>query len=155
MQKPRPIYITQKKLDELKAELSDLNSKLPAMIRETGEMAALGDRSENAGYQNAKALMRRTQNKIRYLEKLIPRCKITEKSNSGKVEIGSKVQIQDISSNQTYEYTIVDSLQADPAKGFISYHSPIAKILLGKSTGETVEHKTKRYFTSYKIVSIQ
>lgn len=155
MQKPSNIYVTQKKLDELIAELSDLKSKLPAMIKETGEMAALGDRSENAGYQNAKALMRRTQGKIRYLEKLIPRCKIAEKSNSGKVEIGSKVQIQDISLNQTYEYTIVDSLQADPAKGFISYHSPIAKILLGKSAGETVEHKTERFSISYKIVSVR
>lgn len=65
--KPDPIYLTQKGFDDYKVELQKLVDLEPSLIIEVQRTAAMGDRSENAGYQNAKHMLRKTQGRMRYL----------------------------------------------------------------------------------------
>ena len=149
------MYITYEGLQRYKEELFNLQNILPTLIKETGEMAALGDRSENAGYINAKAQMRRTQNRIRYLEDLIKHSKLIQNTSTEIINMGSTVKLLNKVNNNEEIYTIVDSIEADPTNNFISFHSPLGKLLLGKRKNESIILETSHFKTVYKILSIQ
>jgi transcription elongation factor GreA len=153
--KPDPVFVTQQKYNDLTAELKSLKAELPSLIKETGAMAALGDRSENAGYQNAKAKMRRTQRRIRYLERFIPICVVIKNKNLGVVDIGSKVTLKNVETNDLFTYTVVDSLEANPTKGYISFKSPIGKLVMGKKQGEKITLATPHLTSNYEVIKIQ
>lgn len=148
-------YLTKQGLNKYKTELINLQQILPSLIKETGAMAALGDRSENAGYINAKQIMRKTQARIRYLENLIKYATVIESTQNQHIQIGSKVQLQNTNNNTNETYTIVDSLEADPSKGFISYHSPLGILLINKKVNETVILTTPQFTSTYLITSIK
>lgn len=149
------MHITKQGLQKYTKELEQLIKALPAMIKETGAMAALGDRSENAGYINAKQIMRKTQARIRYLENLIKYATVIESTQNQHIQIGSKVRLKNTNNNTEETYTIVDSLEADPSKGFISYHSPLGVLLLNKKLNETVVLTTPQFTCTYVIISIK
>lgn len=148
------MYISKNGYKKYKSELEELQLKLPYLIKETGEMAALGDRSENAGYINAKQNMRKAQGRIRYLEDLLKHSKIIENNDKKTINIGSKVTILNIKDNVKSTYTIVDSLEADPLNSLISFHSPLGSALLNKTSGQNVVITTPTHTTEYKIILI-
>lgn len=148
------MYLTKQGFEKFKKELAELEEKLPAMIKETGVMASLGDRSENAGYHSAKALMRKTQARIRFLENLLKKSTLISKADNGKIGIGNTVTLLNLESGKEEKYTIVDSLEINLDKGFISFHSPLGKEMLGKKIAEKVMLKLPNKKIEYLITGI-
>lgn len=140
MSEKKPIYLTKKGLEELKIELDDLiNVKRPANIIAIKEARALGDLSENADYDSARDEQAQIEGRIQKLEKMIENAVIIEETSKDQVGIGSTVQIKYMDEeDETDEYQIVGSQEADPFMSKISNESPIAKALLNKKVGDIV-----------------
>lgn len=140
MNDKKPIYLTQKGYDELKVELDDLiNVKRPANIIAIKEARALGDLSENADYDSARDEQAQIEGRIQKIEKMLENAVIIEESSTDQVGIGSTVQIKYMDEDdETDEYQIVGSQEADPFMSKISNESPIAQALLNKRVGDIV-----------------
>lgn len=140
MSEKKPVYLTQKGLEELKAELDDLiNVKRPANIQSIKEARALGDLSENADYDAARNEQAVLEGRIKKIEQMLENYEIIEEASKDKVSLGSTVSIRYIDEDdETDEYMIVGSQEADPFASKISNESPIAKALMNHKVGETV-----------------
>lgn len=149
--------ITAEGLEELKNELEDLKIVKRKEISEKIKIAlAFGDISENAEYDEAKNEQANVEARIAKLELMIKNAKVIKESNKkGVINIGSKVKIKDIEYDETMEFTIVGSAEADPFKGKISNVSPLGKALIGKKIGETIEVASPEgIMIKYEIVGI-
>jgi transcription elongation factor GreA len=133
-----PHYITQAGLEKLKKEVEQLKSeKMPEIIERIARAKELGDLSENAEYQDAKDEQGFTAGRIVEIESIIRKAEIIEESdNKDIVSLGSKIKIT--CDNKEFEYTIIGSNEADPARGLISNESPLGKAFLGRKVGEKV-----------------
>lgn len=139
MANSKEIYLTADGLEKIKQELEYLKmEKRPEVIQSLKEARALGDLSENAEYDAARAAQAEVENKITELEVMIENAVVITENNTDKVSIGHKVTIKYVDDNETEEYTIVGSKEADPFNNKISNESPIAKALLNKKVGEIV-----------------
>ena len=140
MRGKKPVYLTQKGLEELKAELDDLiNVKRPANIQAIKEARALGDLSENADYDSARNEQAVLEGRIKKIEQMLENYEIIEESSKDKVSLGSTVAIRYIDEDdETDEYMIVGSQEADPFASKISNESPIAIALMNHKVGEIV-----------------
>ena len=136
----KPVYLTQKGLEELKEELDDLiNVKRPANIQSIKEARALGDLSENADYDAARNEQAVLEGRIKKIEQMLENYEIIEETSKDKVSLGSTVSIRYIDEDdESDEYMIVGSQEADPFASKISNESPIAKALMNHKVGETV-----------------
>lgn len=136
----KPVYLTQKGLEELKEELDDLiNVKRPANIQSIKEARALGDLSENADYDAARNEQAVLEGRIKKIEQMLENYEIIEEASKDKVSLGSTVSIRYIDEDdESDEYMIVGSQEADPFASKISNESPIAKALMNHKVGETV-----------------
>ena len=151
-----PVYLTQKGLDELKAELDDLiNVKRPANIIAIKEARSLGDLSENADYDAARNEQAQIEGRIQKLEKMIENAVVIEETAKDEVGIGSTVLISYIDDDDDDEYQIVGSQEADPFAGKISNESPIAKALLNKKVGDIVTVESPNGSYQVKITEIK
>ena len=152
MNDKKPIYLTQKGFDELKVELDDLiNVKRPANIIAIKEARALGDLSENADYDSARDEQAQIEGRIQKIEKMLENAVIIEETSTDQVGIGSTVQIKymDEDDDETDEYQIVGSQEADPFMSKISNESPIAQALLNRKVGDIVTVESPN--GSYKV----
>ncbi len=133
--------ITAEGLEELKNELEYLKITKRKEISEKIKVAlAFGDISENAEYDEAKNEQANVEARIAKLEQMVKNAKVIKTGKQkGVVSIGSKVTIKDLEFDETMEYIIVGSAEADPFKGKISNVSPLGKALLGKKIGEIIE----------------
>ncbi len=136
----KTVYLTQKGLDELKAELDDLiNVKRPANIQSIKEARALGDLSENADYDAARNEQAVLEGRIKKIEQMLENYEIIEETAKDKVGLGSTVSIRYIDEDdESDEYMIVGSQEADPFASKISNESPIAQALMNHKVGEIV-----------------
>lgn len=136
----KPVYLTQKGLEELKAELDDLiNVKRPANIQAIKEARALGDLSENADYDSARNEQAVLEGRIKKIEQMLENYEIIEEASKDKVSLGSTVAIRYIDEDDEIdEYMIVGSQEADPFASKISNESPIAVALMNHKVGEVV-----------------
>ena len=136
----KPVYLTQKGLEELKEELDDLiNVKRPANIQSIKEARALGDLSENADYDAARNEQAVLEGRIKKIEQMLENYEMIEETSKDKVGLGSTVSIRYIDEDdESDEYMIVGSQEADPFASKISNESPIAKALMNHKVGETV-----------------
>lgn len=133
--------ITAEGLEELKNELEYLKITKRKEISEKIKVAlAFGDISENAEYDEAKNEQANVEARIAKLELMVKNAKVIKAGKQkGVVSIGSKVTIKDLEFDETMEYFIVGSAEADPFKGKISNVSPLGKALIGKKIGEIIE----------------
>lgn len=140
MSTKKPVYLTQKGLEELKIELEDLiNVKRPANIQAIKEARALGDLSENADYDSARNEQAVLEGRIKKIEQMLENYEIIEEAAKDKVSLGSTVSIRYIDEDdETDEYMIVGSQEADPFASKISNESPIAIALMNHKAGEIV-----------------
>ncbi len=148
----KPVYLTQKGLDELKAELDDLiNVKRPANIQSIKEARALGDLSENADYDAARNEQAVLEGRIKKIEQMLENYEIIEETSKDKVGLGTTVSIRyiDEDDSETDEYMIVGSQEADPFASKISNESPIAQALMNHKVGEIVTVESPN--GSYKV----
>lgn len=153
------VLLTKEGFEKIKAEYEELVSvtrrEVAARIKEAREF---GDISENAEYDAAKNEQAELEERINKLEDMMRKAKIIEegKASRGKVNIGSKVKIKELSTKKEGEYVIVGSTEADPFENRISNESAVGRAIIGHKAGEIVEVEIKGRDTKlkYEIISI-
>ena len=144
------IYLTNEGFLEIEEELNHLKDvKRPEVIKALKEARALGDLSENADYDAARNEQAQIEGRILELEKILETAEIIEKRDTDKVGLGTTVVLRylDEDDDETEEYKIVGSKEADPSKNKISNESPLAKAIWGGKAGDerTVESPRGKY----------
>ena len=135
--KDNKVYLTDEGFLELEEELNELkNVKRPEVIKALKEARALGDLSENADYDAARAEQAQVEGRIQELEKIMENVHIIEKGETDKVSLGTTVKIKYVDDDEIEEYRIVGSKEADPSNNKISNESPIAKAIMNGKVGE-------------------
>ena len=151
------IPFTQSGLEKIKTELQQLkNVERQQVIRAIADAREHGDLSENAEYHAARERQSFIEGRITELEDVTTRAEVIDTSRiSGEtVTFGVTVVIVDELTDIEYNYSIVGPYEAELEKGKISTASPIAKGLIGKRVGESVEVQTPRGPHPYEIISI-
>lgn len=149
--------MTQQGLDKLKAELKQLKTvDRPEIIRAISEAREHGDLSENAEYHSARERQSFIEGRVMELEDVISRAEVIDTTRLGgdTVTFGTVVEVADEETDEEQTFTIVGPYEADISKGYISTSSPIARAMIGKRVGESVEVTTPRGAKSYEILSI-
>lgn len=155
MSKDKNIYLTEEGLEELKKELDELKLvKRPQVIDALKDARAQGDLSENAEYDAARTEQAIVESRIKELEAMLERAEIITKVDTDVVSIGSKVTLEYVDDDESEEYFIVGSSEADPFSNKISNESPIAKAVLGLKVGEIVSVDSPNGKYDVKIVAI-
>ena len=143
----------------LQAELKELKSvDRPNVIQAIAEARAHGDLKENAEYHAAKEQQGFIEGRIKELEGKLSHLQVidvTAIDAKGKVVFGATVEMIDEDSGEETEYRIVGEDEADIKSGLISYTSPIARALIGKSEGDVVEVNTPGGAKSFEIVEVK
>lgn len=152
------IPMTAQGFQALETEIKHLKSvERPAVIRAISEARAHGDLSENAEYHSAKERQSFIEGRVLELEDKLSRAQVIDVSKlSGKVvKFGATVTLVDEDTDQKSKYQIVGDLEADFAKGRISISSPLARALIGKTSGDTVEVNTPSGGRSYEVLKVE
>jgi transcription elongation factor GreA len=145
--------LTQSGVNELKTELDSLIAKRPDLAEAIKSARELGDLTENAEYQSARAEQERHEARISELENILLNVEIIKKPRGARqVQLGSTVKLK--GSGKSKEFQVVGTVEADPLNGKISDESPIGQALIGKKVGESVEIVTPADTTTYKIAEI-
>jgi len=141
-------------LDE---ELKHLKSvERPAIIRAIAEAREHGDLSENAEYHSAREKQSFIEGRIKELEGLLSLAEVIDPTRlSGAIKFGATVTIVDEDSDDEKTYQIVGETEADIEAGKLNIRSPLARALIGKDEGDSVEVKTPGGNRSYEILSIR
>lgn len=153
---PNQIVLTQKGVDELKAELEELKTvKLPAVIDRVAKAREYGDLSENAEYHSARDEQQLVETRIDEIVEILAKAK-TVKNTSGtsKVGMGSKVELQQ-GKSKAFTVEVVGEFEAKPGESTISSVSPIGKAIMGKKKGDTVTVKAPAGEIEYTIKDIK
>ena len=150
------ILITRAGFDQLDEELRVLRSgDRPAVIREIAEAREHGDLSENAEYHAAREKQSLLEGRIKELEGLISRAEVIDPSKlSGSVKFGATVKLVDEATDEERTYQIVAEAEADLERGLLNIRSPLARALIGKDEGDSVEVVTPGGGKSYEILSV-
>lgn len=150
-------YVTEAGLKKMKEELAQLEGvERPKVINQIAEARDKGDLSENAEYDAAKEAQGHLEAKIAKLKTLIANSRILDESkiDTSQVQILNTVTIRNVKNNAQMTYTIVPETEADIKKGKLSISTPIAKGLLGKKVGESVDIKVPQGVMTFEIVKI-
>ena len=142
----------------LEAEIKQLKSvERPRIIKAIAEARAHGDLSENAEYHAAKEAQGMNEARVSDLEDKISRAEIidTSKLSGDSVKFGAIVNIVDEDTEEETTYQIVGDCEADVKGGKIAINSPIARALIGKKAGDSVEVSTPRGHKAYEIIKIK
>lgn len=155
MSDKKEVYLTNAGLEEMKKELEFLKmEKRPEVIQALKDARALGDLSENAEYDAARSAQAEVENKIKELEVMIENAVVITEINTDTVSIGNTVTIKYVDDDETEEYTIVGSKEADPFSNKISNESPIARAILNKKVKEIVSVDSPNGKYDIEIVKI-
>jgi transcription elongation factor GreA len=129
----------------------------PAIIAAISEARAHGDLSENAEYSAAKEQQSLNEGRIKELETLLALADIIDvtKLAGDTVKFGATVKIIDEDTEVEKSYTIVGDAEADASKGRISISSPIARALIGKEVGDSIEVAAPGGAKSYEILDLK
>ena len=139
MSKENEYYLTESGLEELKKELDYLKlEKRPQVIQSLKDARALGDLSENAEYDAARASQAEVEGRISQIEIMLEKAIVIEQQDTDKVSIGSKVEIEYVEDKDKEEYTIVGTSEVDPFANKISNESPLAKAMIGHKINDIV-----------------
>ncbi|MCI7443773.1 MAG: transcription elongation factor GreA [Clostridium sp.] len=150
------IVLTQESYDKLKKELDYLSTTVRSEIaKNLKEAAEHGDLRENAEFEAEKDRQAVVEAKINSIKNTLNNCRVINDDNdTEKVVIGKTVILYDEEFDEEVEYKIVDSVQANPFEGSISYNSPVGKALLNKHCGDIVEVELSNNKIFYKILKV-
>jgi len=151
------IPMTRAGFDQLDAELRQLKSEeRPAVIRAIAEAREHGDLSENAEYHAARERQSFVEGRIKELEGLIGLAEVIDTSKlSGSIKFGAKIVILDEDSDEERSFQIVGEAEADLERGLLNIKSPLARALIGKDEGDSVEVRTPGGQRNYEVISIR
>ena len=155
MSKEKELYLTEEGLEEIKKELDELKLvKRPEIINALKDARAQGDLSENAEYDAARTEQAIVESRIKDLEVMLERAVVITKVDTDVVSIGTKVTLEYVDDEDTEEYSIVGSQEADPFTNKISNESPIAKAIMGLKVGSIVSVDSPNGKYDVKILAI-
>ncbi len=155
MSKKEEILLTADGYLELEEELNDLKlNKRSEVIKAIKEARSHGDLSENSEYDAARDEQAQLEARIQELEYKLEHAKIVDDKNKDTVNVGTTVVIKYIDDDETEEYKIVGSLEADPFENKISNESPIGAAIMGKKVGEVISVASPNGAYDVEIVSI-
>ena len=155
MTKKEEILLTADGYLELEEELNDLKlNKRSEVIKAIKEARSHGDLSENSEYDAARDEQAQLEARIQELEYKLEHAKIVDDKNKDTVNVGTTVVIKYIDDDETEEYKIVGSLEADPFENKISNESPIGAAIMGKRVGEVISVASPNGAYDVEIVSI-
>lgn len=149
--------MTREGFDALEEELKRLKSvERPAIIEAIAEARAHGDLSENAEYHAARERQSFNEGRIQELEAVISKADIIDPAKLGgnTVKFGARVLIVDEDTDVEFSYQIVGQYESDADNGRISITAPIARALIGKAIGDSVEVHTPQGMKTYEILEI-
>lgn len=155
--KEKEVLLTVEGLKKIEEELERYKSVKRRDVAERIKQAIeFGDITENSEYEDAKNEQAWIEGRILTLEKMLRNAKIIDDENLGtdEVTLGSTVVLKDMEYNEQVEYTIVGSVEADPANSKISNESPVGKAIIGKGKGSVVEVTVPAGVLKYQIVDI-
>ncbi|SIS80621.1 transcription elongation factor GreA [Paracoccus saliphilus] len=149
--------ITRSGFQALEQELTRLKStERPAIIRAIAEAREHGDLSENAEYHAAREKQGFIEGRIKELESVLSRSEVIDPAKlSGSVKFGATVDLIDEDTEEERSYQIVGEAEADIERGLLNMRSPLARALIGKEEGDSVEVNTPGGQRSYEIVAIR
>jgi transcription elongation factor GreA len=154
----KEVILTPEGYAKLREEIESLSTVKRREVAERIKHAReFGDITENSEYDDAKNEQAMLEHRIAMLEERLANARVIEADeiSSDVVGIGTRVRLKDIDANETIEYTIVGSAEANPAEYRLSNESPVGKAILGKKKGETVEVAAPRGSLKFKIMDIK
>ncbi len=150
--------LTVKGAEKLRAELHKLKTiERPAVILAIAEARAHGDLSENAEYDAAKERQGFVEGRIADLDGKLSNAQLIDPTSldaGGRVVFGATVELEDIDSGDTVTYQVVGDDEADIKLGQISVSSPIARALIGKYAGDTVDVQAPGGVRQYEVLDV-
>lgn len=152
------VPVTKEGFAAMQAELKELKTVIrPEIIRAIADAREHGDLKENAEYHAAKERQAFSEGRIQELEYKVAHAEVIDpKDLSGdKVVFGATVKVVDEESEEETSYRIVGDDEADLSKRMISYSAPIARALIGKKVGESVEVTTPKGIKYYEILDVK
>ncbi len=149
-------YMSQEGFDNMKKELAEALAQRPVIAAAIAEAREKGDLSENAEYESAREAQGLLELKIANLQNMITSAKVVDSSqlNADKVQMLTKVKVENQANHQLMEFSIVGENEADFSRGKLSATTPIAKALIGHGKGETVEAQVPSGVIKFKILDI-
>jgi transcription elongation factor GreA len=150
-------YLSKERHDEIAAELRHLIEEVYPKVRDDlAEASAQGDRSDNAGYREARRMQGKTISRIRFLQKILEHSRVINPDNLPKdrVSLLSRVEFTNLATNTRMKFEIVSPHEMDLEAGKISLKSPIGAALMGKKVGEIAEAQVPSGTLRLRIDSI-
>jgi len=144
-------------LRDIEAELEFLKTeKRREVAEEIKQAKSFGDLSENSEYDEAKNKQAQVETRIAEIETILKNVKLVDAKNidASSINIGCHVVVLDIEFDETFDYHLVGSTEANITEGKISDESPLGVALMGHKEGETVTVDTPNGKINYKIISI-
>ena len=154
----KEVILTADGYKKLQQEIDRLRTEKRREVAERIRVAReFGDIAENAEYDDAKNEQAMLEHKIAQLEERLLSARVITKKEIAKdvVSIGSHVRLKDMDANETIEYHIVGSAEANPMEHKLSNESPVGKAIMGKKKGEVVEVSAPRGSLKFKILEIK
>ncbi|MEL7000369.1 MAG: transcription elongation factor GreA [Pseudomonadota bacterium] len=152
------VPVTRQGYDALNEELKTLKEDTrPSVIKAIAEAREHGDLSENAEYHAAREKQSFVEGRIKELEGLIGRADVIDptKMTGDTIKFGATIKIVDEDTDEEKTYQIVGEPEADIDKGKLNIRSPIARAMIGKEEGDSVEVNTPGGGRSYEILSVK
>lgn len=151
----KKFIFTKEGLDNLRAEYDELTKiQRPNITKRIQSAREFGDLAENSEYDAAKEEQSLLEARISQLEEVLPKAQLIHSpQNSDFVVIGSKVVVE--MNDEIHEFSIVGSMEADPAEKKISNESPVGKALLGLKSGEHIEVAFGPVKSNIKVLEIK
>jgi transcription elongation factor GreA len=156
--KSETLIVSWPSFERQRAELEEIiNKKIPENSRAIGQARSYGDLSENFEFKAAKEAQRMLQRRRAELERDLSHARASyfEEATTDHVGVGNRVKVTEIDSGAEKVYSILGAWDSDPQRGIISYLSPVAKALLGKSVGNEVDVETENNRHRLRVESIE
>ena len=150
-------YLSKQRYDEIAAELKHLiNEVYPKVQDDLAEASAQGDRSDNAGYREARRIQAKTISRIRFLQKVLEHSRVITPDvlPKDRVCLLSRVEFTNLATNTRMKFEIVSPHEMNLEAGKISLKSPIGAALMGKKVGEIAEAQVPSGTLRLRIESI-
>ena len=150
-------YLSKQRYDEIAAELKHLIYEVyPKVTDDLAEASAQGDRSDNAGYREARRMQGKTISRIRFLQKILEHSRVIDPDvlPKDRVSLLSRVEFTNLATNTRMTFEIVSSHEMDLEAGKISLKSPIGAALMGKKIGDIAEAQVPSGTLRLRIDSI-
>jgi transcription elongation factor GreA len=153
------VPLTVRGAERMRAELQELKGvQRPAIITAISEARAHGDLSENAEYHAAKERQSFVEGRIAELESKLSNAQVIDPTTleaDGRCVFGATVELEDLESGDSVTYQIVGDDEADIKESKISISSPLARALIGKSSGDVAEVQAPAGLREYEIRSVK